>query len=158
MNNNLIIALIILTCIAGCGSKAKISGLVPCEGTVTWKEETVEGARIAFTPKDNQKGRSAFAMTDVNGKFKTTTLDADDGIMPGEYFVTVTKRDLGRAGGPPPSGGSESPDAPPQREQMTETYFIPRIYADKETSGLSATISSKGEKDLRFELVGEIKK
>jgi hypothetical protein len=156
------ITLVILTgfaVLAGC-SKARIPGLVKCEGTVTWKGEPVEGARVAFTPKDSQNGRGAQGMTDANGKFKATTLDPDDGIMPGEYVVTVIKRIATRGGSPPPSSEGGNPDvpggAPPPREEMQVTYYIPQIYADATVSGLSAVIPSKGTKDLLFELVGEI--
>jgi hypothetical protein len=41
-------------------------------------------------------------------------------------------------------------------EQITETHFIPPVYANQATSGLSAEIPSKGNKGLKFELVGEI--
>ena len=127
---------------AGC-NKEGIPDLVACKGTVTWKGKPVEGALVGFLPKD-ANGRGAFGMTDAQGKFNTTTLHTDDGIMPGEYFITVIKRTVTR--------GSISPTG----EQITKTYFIPQIYAEKNTSGLSATISSKGTKDLLFELVGEI--
>ena len=156
----ILVILIGIAAFAGCGEK-RVSGLVQCEGMVTWKNEPVEGARVAFIPKGTQSGRSAFGITDSGGKFKTTTLDADDGIMPGEYFVTVTKRMANRSTPPPsnsdPDVSREGRNAPPPpREQIQETYFIPRMYANKDTAGLSATISSKGNKDLLFELVGEI--
>ena len=145
----------------GC-NKARIPGLAKCEGTVTWKGDPVEGARVAFIPKSAPNGRGAFGVTDATGTFKATTLDTNDGIMPGEYFVTVTKRIASR-GGAAPAAMENAPDTPregrnaaPGVEQFTETYFIPRIYANKETSGLTAVISSKGEKNLTFELVGEI--
>ena len=169
MNNNLIIALIILTgivIVSGC-NKAKIPGLVRCEGTVTWKGEPVEGAFVAFTPKDDSSGRSAFGTTGAEGKFKATTLDTNDGIMPGAYFVTVSKVVSIRIEGPPSPLEDDSLDkssrtpAPRSRGQVQDTqdtYFIPQVYANKDTSGLSAEISSKGNKNLRFELVGEIAK
>jgi hypothetical protein len=147
---------------AGC-NKARIPGLAKCEGVVTWNGDPVEGARVEFIPKDNANGRSAFGITDAQGKFKTTTLDTDDGIMPGEYFVTVTKRTSTRGGAPPapvetasdaPREGRNAP--PPAREEMQVTYFIPQVYSKKETSGLTADIPAKGTRDLTFELVGEI--
>ena len=149
--------------LAGC-NKARIPGLAQCEGTVTWKGDPVEGARVAFLPKSDPNGRGAFGITNAAGKFKATTLDTDDGIMPGEYFVTVTKRTSIRDGASPPITESVNPDAPregrnapaPGPEQITVTYYIPEVYASKETSGLTAAISTKGEKNLTFELVGEI--
>jgi len=142
---------------AGC-NKEGVPGLVKGEGIVTWKGEPVEGAMVGFSPKG--QGRSAFGITDANGKFKATTLNADDGIMPGEYDVTVEKMTATRGTPPPedddPNASREGRNAPPPREERQVTYFIPQVYADKGTSGLTATISSSGNKDLLFELVGEI--
>jgi len=59
---------------AGC-NKARIPGLVRCEGIVTWKGAPVEGARVAFIPKNQPDGRGAFGITDSGGRFKATTLD-----------------------------------------------------------------------------------
>jgi len=151
--------LVILTGIAvlaGC-NKEGIPGLVRCEGIVTWKGEPVEGAHVALSP--NGQGRSASGITNAAGKFKATTLHADDGIMPGEYVVTITKVTTIREGGPEefdPMDSRENRRRPAVQETVTQTHFIPQIYADRTTSGLSATISSKGTKDLLFELVGEI--
>jgi len=148
-----LLGLSILLLSAGCSKAVRVPGLVKCEGIVTWNGEPVEGARVSFIPKE-ANARSAFGMTDAGGKFKVTTLDTDDGIAPGEYVVTVTKRTATR-GGPPPGRGGER-DAPPVREQITETYFVPRVYSNESTSGLSAVVPVKGVKDLKFELVGEI--
>lgn len=139
----------------GC-NKGGLPGLVRCEGTVSWKGEPVEEAFVAFSPKDNSDGRSASGTTDAQGRFKVSTLNNNDGILPGEYFVTISKSTTTR------EGGLESSDNPDEnrgrivQETVTETHFIPQAYADRKTSGLSAVISSKGEKNLTFELVGEI--
>ena len=163
MNNNLIIALIILTGIAlftGC-NKARIPGLVKCEGIVTWKGEPIEGAMVAFSPK-NPSGRSAFGLTDANGKFKTTTLHVNDGIEPGEYVVTVTKMSSVREKNESlPESDFQDPEAArnmPGRgpDRVVDTYHIPQVYSDKATSGLTAVVPAKGTRDLAFELVGEI--
>ena len=145
--------------LAGCGG-TRIPGLATGEGTVIWKGEPVEGAFVAFSPKNNLNGRSAFGTTDVKGRFKTTTLDDNDGILPGEYWVTITKIEEVREGGP--EADADDPEknrgknvSKPTPEKITQTHFIPPIYANKETSGLSAVIPSKGERNLKFELVGE---
>jgi hypothetical protein len=162
---HIIIALFIFTGIisfTGC-DKGKIPGLVKCEGTLTWKGAPVEGAQVSFSPKSSETTRSAFGITDAAGKFKTTTLETDDGIMPGEYFVTVTKMTIARSGGALPMTES-APDAPREGrnapgfvpEKTVVTYHIPPAYADRKTSGLSAVIPAAGDKGLRFELVGEV--
>ena len=143
----------------GCGKGSGIPGLVRCEGTVLWNGTPVEGARVGFNPR-NPDGRSAFAVTNSEGKFKATTLNADDGILPGDYFVTVTKvtlhRELLNSGGADRPLAKTRDSAGPPEERMTQTYHIPQVYSNKQTSGLTATIPSKGTRDLLFELVGEI--
>ena len=140
----------------GC-NKGGLPGLVKCEGTVSWKGEPVEEAFVAFSPKSSTDGRSASGTTDVQGRFKVSTLNDNDGILPGEYSVTISKSTTTREGGLESSG--DNPDenrGKIAQETVTETHFIPQVYADRKTSGLSAVISSKGEKNLTFELVGEI--
>jgi len=143
--------------VIGCG-KARLPGLTKCEGTVIWNGKPVEGAFVAFSPRNNSDGRSAGGATDANGKFKATTLDDNDGIMPGEYVVTITKMAETREGGPEVGDPTDSRTNRGRHvpETITQTHLIPQVYANRETSGLSATISSKGSKDLLFELVGEI--
>ena len=157
----LLLFLMVLLPFVGCGKGRTIPGLVRCEGTVLWNGEPVAGAHVTFSPKSSN-GRDAFGVTGADGKFKVTTLDTDDGILPDEYVVTVAKmtetREL--------PDTRKNPDAPREgigapkieRERYTVTYYIPQIYSNKETSGLTATVGTKGTRDLVFELVGEIEK
>lgn len=149
-----IVFLSVLLPYVGCRG-TRIPGLAKCEGTVLWNGNPVEGATVGFSPKD-PAGRSAFGVTDAAGKFKITTLDANDGIAPGEYLVSVKKQTSVREGGgvdpQNPRAGAVAP------ERIVITHYIPQVYADKATSGFSATIPPNGTKDLLFELVGEVPK
>jgi hypothetical protein len=154
----LCLALLLLP--AGCSKVARVPGLVKCEGTVTWNGTPVEGATVTFYPQ-HPNGRGGVGMTDAKGKFKTTTLHVDDGIEPGEYIVTVTKRTTVRSGGETPNVAGNSNDREDRSavrapDRSADTYHVPHVYSDKKTSGLTAVVPAKGIKDLLFELVGEI--
>ncbi|MGL6196962.1 MAG: carboxypeptidase-like regulatory domain-containing protein [Thermoguttaceae bacterium] len=142
----------------GCGSN-RLKGLVPCWGTVTWEGEPVEGARVSFVPKSDPNGRSAFGLTDASGKFKMTTLNTDDGVFPGEYYITISKRTAERGNSPPME--NEGPHegfgaAMPVREAINETFHIPPMYSNKETSGFEINVTSKGDKKIELEMKGTI--
>jgi len=157
----LFFAIIFVT--AGCNKVARVPGLVKCEGTVTWNGNPVEGATVTFHP-GHPNGRGGGGMTDATGKFKTTTLHADDGIEPGEYIVTIQKMTSVRGGSGTPNVARELDDrgavrAAPGRaapDRSEDMYHIPPVYSNKSTSSLTAVVSSVGTKDLLFELVGEI--
>ena len=142
----------------GCNKVARVPGLVKCEGTVTWNGNPVEGATLTFYSQ-HPNGRGGGAMTGADGKFKTTTLHADDGIEPGEYIVTITKMTSVRSGSETPNVASSLDERGAMNiapDRSVDTYHIPQVYSDKTTSGLTAVVSPKGTKDLLFELVGEI--
>jgi len=157
----ILLSLSVIIPFAGCGKASRVPGLVKCEGTVRWNGNPVEGASVTFHSK-SPTGRGGVAMTDAHGKFKTTTLHPDDGIEPGEYIVTVSKKTTVRdqlVTQPTekvldPEAEKSSPRGNLQRGG--DTYHIPQVYASKDTSGLSAVIPAAGTKDLLFELVGEI--
>jgi hypothetical protein len=58
---------------------------------VTHKGQAVEGATISFIGQGN--ARSASAVSASDGTYKLMTLD-QEGAMPGEYVVTVTKTEM----------------------------------------------------------------
>lgn len=50
----------------------------------------VAGATVTVKP-DDPDGRGATGRTDDDGKYRMTTFAVNDGGIPGEYSVTVTK-------------------------------------------------------------------
>ena len=131
----------------GCGGGGtNLSGLAPCSGTVMLKGTPVEGASIVFIPKSGQ--RAAAATTDAQGRFTVTTLNPQDGIAPGEYVVTVSKKEF------------YGPELPPQKDEFGEMYnpqrpqknTLPDQYASAERTPLTVTIPSGGNKNLEINL------
>ena len=69
----------------GCGSDmVQVTGMVSLDG------EPLEGATVTFFRADG-KGRPAAGITDPQGSFNMTSYQANDGLPPGDYKVTITK-------------------------------------------------------------------
>ena len=141
--------LLILCLLVGCRDGSKLKGLVPCAGTVMWKGEPVGGASLAFVPKDpDQNLRVAATQTDAQGKFVVTTLTPQDGIMPGEYIVSVGKWEYYGPELPPTMGrdGFIVQHVRPQRN------ILPPQYESLTNPKIVVTIPQKGNKNLEFVL------
>jgi len=148
---SLFTALIICLAITGC-NRDGLPGLVPAAGIVTLNGDPVERAIISFAPTTTSPGvRSASAMTDQNGRFVVTTLHFGDGIQPGEYQIIVTKTTG--------TGGDLSPEESARTGGGNDRQMVnhlPSKYGNKETSGLTVSISSRGDRNIELKLEGEV--
>jgi hypothetical protein len=83
--------------VAGCTPTPQIK-TVPVAGKVTYKGEPVSGALVTFVTEDTT-GKPANGRTDGEGKYRLTTIvsgsNTQDGAMPGNYVVTVSKKSSG---------------------------------------------------------------
>ena len=137
--------------IVGCGdNKTHLSGLVPAKGNVTYNGSPLEGASVIFIPDDaaTPQQRSAAGLTDSNGKFIVMTLQPDDGIFPGNYKVTVTKK-------MPDREITQEEHESRKSTGMVAPKFIdtlPAKYAKVESTPLSITFEKKGNTAIVFEL------
>jgi len=95
-NLNLIVLLLLPLASAGCGSNVSRLPTHPVEGFVQFEGRPLPGAFIVLHPKGlaDQKVLPAHAKTDASGKFKSSTYDANDGAIAGEYSVTVEYQEL----------------------------------------------------------------
>ncbi len=75
--------------VSGC---AKDTGHRKTTGVVTYNGEPVEGATVVFIPSV-QGGASGSAMTDAKGAYSATSGSVGEGLLPGEYKVTISKRE-----------------------------------------------------------------
>jgi hypothetical protein len=117
---------------------------VTVEGKVTFDGKPLEGAAVIFIPKDGGVGASA--LTDAEGAFRLIGTQAD-GLVPGEYRVTVSKRVF------PP--GMKPPDDPrmltiPMVEKMVES--LPVVYTLQDKTPLRVTVPSGGPKNVEVAL------
>ncbi|MEX2172764.1 MAG: carboxypeptidase-like regulatory domain-containing protein [Pirellulaceae bacterium] len=131
----------------GCGSPA-LDGTVAVNGTVTYKGQPVEGATVMFMPDGDR--RAASGMTDASGRFQLTTLTPEDGAMPGNYKVTVSKTEITATR---PSGDAPPPTENPQWPPLTTAELLPVKYKLADTSGLTAEVASGATNDFPFDLV-----
>lgn len=135
MQNSFVLILIIVPSLMPSIScmKDQLDGLVSVEGTVLYGSEPVADALVSFSPMMTNSGlRSASAMTDPNGRFNMTTRYRNDGVMPGEYKVAIRKM---------------------QEKSTNEVKsHLPSKYASVEESGLSITVTPKGNRVVRFTL------
>ena len=135
----------------GCGGGGStLEGTVPVSGIVTQSGAPLEGAAVTFAPTG--AGRSASGLTDATGKFTLTTLDPGDGAMPGDYQVTITKKEMvGREYTEEEANAYYSqhqtqPPAPEMKNSVNEKYSQP------DSSGLLATVPADGVSDLKYEV------
>jgi hypothetical protein len=78
-----ILAGLLLVVGPGCGQH------IPVEGTVTLDGKPLHHATVTFNPAGGV-GNPAHAVTDEAGYFRMTTVKFSDGIMPGDYTITIT--------------------------------------------------------------------
>ena len=117
---------------AGCGGKPMP---VPTSGRVTLDGVPVGGnktamwpARISFLPVESGEGitlRPSMANLDSDGRYKLSTFETGDGVLPGEYNVVI----ISLLSGPT----MMNPKAP-------EISEIPKRYGLPGESGLSVTV------------------
>jgi len=130
---------------------------VQVAGVVKYHGEPVEGATITFNPPTKPgdvKLRAAFGVTDGQGRFQLTTVSSNDGAIPGDYLVTVSKQtSVGRA----PDPTDEEKDYVPPEENESKAApvavtLIPAKYALPVTSGLKAEVKDQDRQTLDVEL------
>ncbi len=142
--------------LAGCGGAGTSDrpDTVEVTGTVTYNDVPVAGATVTFKPQSSD-GRGATGRTDDSGRYQMTTFEPNDGVIPGEYHVTVTK-----AIGPETPQGDVEIDLDDTGDDLSQPaagsseteVFLPQRYAEAETSGLDATVTADGENVFDFAL------
>jgi hypothetical protein len=129
----------------------------PVSGTVKYKGEPVAKARISFNPAKAGVGRGASGQV-INGEFKLTTLNPDDGAMPGEYKVTVddrevdgaklkaaTEKEAAKRGVEKFSGGAMIPQELQAKALQDAKGRLPGKYQIPETSDVTITVREQAE-------------
>lgn len=125
----------------------------PAHGTVTYKGKPLEGATVAFHPRDGVTAsrRAAAGLTDSTGRFTLTTVKPRDGAVAGAFLVTVTKTAavVPPPVAAPPEGSGSIPLVP---DPLLVKPLIPERYFSPETSGFSAEIKPTGRNEFSFSL------
>jgi len=147
----LLVLLMICCATVGCGKKAKLTGLYPVKGKVTLNGEAVEGVMVTLVPENfTGDARSASGKTDANGVFKVQTMEPGDGAFPGNYGITITKREND---GPALSEEEFNAARDSGRQIIsTSSNKFPPKYEKVGTSGLNVTVVAGKNPDLNLDL------
>jgi hypothetical protein len=130
----------------GCGSDGPVT--IPIRGEVIYKGgalKDVPQGLVRYLPK-GAEGRQASGRIQPDGSFVLTTFKSADGVVPGEYDVTVsaytTQAELTR----------EQVEASGGRGVSQPRLLIPEKYTDPKTSGISDTVNDDHSGFKRIEL------
>jgi len=126
--------------ISGCGGGHPDT--LPVTGTVTYREQAVEGARVMFMAAEatSDKRPAANGVTNAEGRFTLMTFAAGDGAVPGNYKVLVTKR-------------QEMPDPKqPNSPYKITRDLLPARYGNATQSGLKAEVKAGQTNDFELKL------
>ena len=139
---------LLVTIVAAAGCSTSVDADKPktaaVHGVVLYNDAPMADATVTFHPKGGT--RAAFAKTGPDGTFQLTTFDANDGAMPGDYIVTVSKV-TDENEGPP----STDIAAPPRTPKMKS--WLPAKYGDPKTSGLTFSVKADAENNATLKLV-----
>lgn len=123
LNTLIIVVILTLLPLTGCGGSRL--GTVPVKGKVTIDGRPVTTGTVFFQPVDVAQGRPARSALAADGSYAAASLDNDQGIVPGEYKVSLM----------PPAAEAANP-------AMQD--LIPAKYRNPDTSGLSLTVPDRG--------------
>jgi hypothetical protein len=125
--------------VQGCGSGYPTT--VSIQGTITYRGKPINKGEVQFSPKEDATGkprRLAVGEVDAQGNYSLSTFTKGDGILPGEYVVTITL--------PKRKSGVEVVEGAAATEQ-----FVPAIYSELDKTPLKATIPADASGALRFD-------
>ena len=130
-----------LTVLGGCGGPRPVK----VTGKVTLNGEPVEGARVQFVPVLDT-GKQANGSTGRDGQFELTTVENNDGAIPGDYKVVITYTT------PVETGPGESTekvmkqamDMQKQAAKKKPKYLIPNEYTSAATTPRTVKVPTDG--------------
>jgi hypothetical protein len=143
----------------GCGGSG-FATPEPVSGRVFFQDKPVEGARVTFL-STSEGGRSASGTTDSQGNFSLTTFKRNDGAIPGDYVVTISKFE-GQSGGGPIDisegdygadyGAMMEASARGDTEAMVGKAQLPEKYGNPADSGLQRSVVKGQPNEFEFDL------
>jgi len=138
-----LLSLIVLT---GC---KKGDGNIFVTGTINLEGSPLEGASVIFTAAEGSSGEDASGKTDETGKYvlQTVTGRSGSGTKPGEYRVSVVKKNIEHTG-----RFINRPGQDPV-EDVIITDILHKEYSSYSTTPLRATVTNKKEDNvINFDL------
>ena len=135
-----------LVVLSGCGD-GKGANPSTVSGKIMYKDQPVAGAIVTFRAADNTT--SFFAKSDESGVYTLRDSAGVDGAVPGDYVVTVAKREV--------LGGSNVSEDDPNYDggsgaEAEIKDLLPVKYSQQRTSDLKVTVV-EGPNDIPLNLV-----
>ena len=140
---------VLILFVAGCGGGSGLK-TYRVEGTVTLNGQPVADASLTFYPVSGE--HSGYAKTDASGKYKLSTNagDAEAGIVPGEYTVTISKSESVPTG---KTYATEDENGKPiTAPEMTLKETLPAQYTKVQSTPLKAVVEAKKLNEINFPL------
>jgi hypothetical protein len=138
----LFIAICVCLMLPGCGNKNPKT--IQVQGKITYRGKPLDKAEVQFSPisdKSQALRRIASGEVDANGVYSLSTFTRGDGVLPGDYMVTVTpvKR----------KSGIDGEEVAPKPSAL-----VPEVYLRTDTTPLKATIpaDASGTLERDFEI------
>lgn len=136
----------ILFIASGCGRDTTTKKV---HGVVSYQGKPLTHGKVAFQPVEvfeGQPRRIAVGTIDSHGAYTLSTFEKDDGVVPGEYKVTIISKEQRKS-----FEGTEE-------EVATLKSFIPLIYSRIEQTPLKQTVAIDASEPLQidFALEGEL--
>jgi hypothetical protein len=136
------LALIGLALAAGCEQAADRPTTYGVTGTVTLDGTAVEGATVTFAPSA-AGGTPAVGTTNASGKYSLMSFGTEEGAIPGNYMVSVTKYAFDEGGADGEYGGAVD-----SGEDTGGENELPENYALAKDSGLTATVTESASQNV----------
>lgn len=140
--------LLLVPLLFGCAQN-KHPELRQVSGTVTYNGEPLGDAIVAFYNENSS--RLASGHTDLKGEFVLTSFEFNDGAIPGEHKVVVTKADMSEDEEVPELSMDESLEARPVRQNDVR-LLVPKKYTTPGTTPLVVSVSEDGPNDVTINL------
>lgn len=156
MKNRLmsLLLLSLASCFVGCGEgkPAHIPDLVPYSVKITHNGSPVDGAKVILSPASGTF--SAAGDTDANGVAVLKTEGQYEGVVPGEYMVSVTKYEIIKTDfGPVPSDPKEYAEYERKlKAQPKPKNLLPEKFSSFSKSGLKASVSTGSKEPVEMPL------
>ena len=130
-------------------------GGYPVSGTVRYNGKPLERGNISFAPA-GPEGRAAGG-TIIDGQYSLTTLDTDDGALPGKYKVSIMAKeaDVSKVDVKTVTKGIKKNLTEAQRKAIASAY--PQLIAGKAAAVAKNLIPVKYSSPETSELAYEVK-
>jgi len=130
--------------IVGCGGGGpEKPATYPVSGTVTMKDEPVADANVRFQPDGS--GWIVNAKTDAAGKYQLEAVE-------GPHLVGISKIEEPDSSTTTTSADSDEEETPSAEEPPPVRHLTPEVFANPQSSGLTAEVKSEGENVIDFDL------